>query len=276
MKQLRIIRIVTATLFFVASAAFLIIGPAARGIIVLSEKTQIILSALSVTIGATLVWFLLTLLFGRIYCSTVCPIGWLTELFARLGRSLQRRHPKMFRPTGWKSRCKWSGHILVVYVVCLLIGLVAVPFAIEPWNITRNIFSVVHPSAVSATWIEFGYGAATGIVAGIVSFMLIAAVSTMRGREFCTDICPLGTALGLIGDRTLYHIEIDPDMCISCGKCEDVCTAHCIKVVSRYVDNPRCLRCLDCISVCPNDAIRFQINRTRRVTPLLRGRQRAR
>ena len=43
-----------------------------------------------------------------------------------------------------------------------------------------------------------------------------------------------------------------------------------LKVVGRYVDNGRCVRCFDCIAVCPNDAIRLQANRNRPANPLLR------
>lgn len=253
-------------MFFIASVAYLMIGADVHPMAVASEKTQIILSAVSLSIGATLVWLLLTFLFGRIYCSSVCPIGTLIDGVMRVRRKI----PRFNRPSAYKHKKRWSVHILFVYVFCLIIGLVVVPFAIEPWNIMRNIASVIKPSAVETTWISLGLGGLTGAIAGILSFILIIIYALFKGRAFCTDICPLGTAMGLLDTQTIFHIEIDPDKCIDCGACEEICKSNCIKVVSRFVDNSRCVRCFNCLSVCPNDAIRYQPNRNCPATPLFR------
>lgn len=271
MRQLRIFRIFTAILFFAASAAYLFIGPGVHPMAVISEKTQILLSAISITIGATLVWLLLSFLFGRVYCSTVCPIGSISDFFAKAGSRLPRRKRHAW---GWKPRKPWASHVLLIYILCLLLGLMIVPFVIEPWNIMRNIAATVRPDAVESSWINLGLGAGTGAAAGIFSFLLIAVWSAFAGRDFCNTVCPIGAALGALDNNTLFHIEIDPDRCTSCGRCEEVCPAHCVKVVSRVVDNSRCVRCFDCLAACDDDAIRFQINNNIRMTPLLRRRSR--
>lgn len=266
MRQIRIFRIFLATMFFIATVAYLIIGPQVHPMAVGSQKTQIILSAGTTVIGTLLVWLVLTYIFGRIYCSTVCPIGTLSDIFIHIRRKI----PRLNKRYSYTPAKRWSIHILLIYVICLLAGVWTVPFLIEPWNIMRNITSAINPSAVEATWINLGIGVATGIASGIVSLVLIAAYSLFRGREFCTDICPLGTAMGLLHEHNIYHIEIDPDRCVSCGACEDICKASCIKVAGRYVDNSRCVRCFDCLAVCPEDAIRYQPNRNRPATPLFR------
>ena len=66
MKLLRIVRISLAALVFVASAAALLMGAEVHPVARLAEKSQIILSSLSITAGTALVWLLLTLLFGRV------------------------------------------------------------------------------------------------------------------------------------------------------------------------------------------------------------------
>lgn len=149
-------------------------------------------------------------------------------------------------------------------------GVLAVPFWLEPWNIMKNICAAINPSLLEATWMTLGIGMGAGIASGIISAVLIAICALFTGRGFCTDICPIGTALGCFHDFTLMHIEIDPDKCVNCMKCEEICKSQCVKVVGRYVDNSRCVRCFDCVAVCPNDAIRFQANRNRRGTPLIR------
>lgn len=266
MRQLRIFRIFLATIFFIASVAYLAIGAHVHPMAVVSEKSQIILSAVAVSIGATLVWLILTFIFGRIYCSTVCPIGTLSDIFIRL----RRRIPRLNRDFRYRERRRWSVHILIIYIISLLIGAGVVPFIIEPWNMMRNMVSTVNISATEMTWGTLAIGTGAGIICGIITFIFIAIYALLRGREFCTDICPLGSAFGLLHEHTLYHIEINPDKCISCGECENVCRASCIKTVSRFVDNSRCVRCFDCLAVCPNDAIRYQPNRNCPATPLMR------
>ena len=134
----------------------------------------------------------------------------------------------------------------------------------------RNIFGAFNPTAAQTAWLTLGVGMTSGIAAGIVSALLLIVCAVLTGRGFCTDVCPIGTVLGSIHDYTLFHIEIDPDKCVNCMKCEEVCRSQCVKVVGRHVDNSRCVRCFDCLDVCPNDAIRFQKNRNRRATPLVR------
>ncbi len=271
MRQLRVFRIFITTLFFVATVVYLIIGPQIHPMAMISEKSQILISSLTVTIGVTLVWMVITIIFGRVYCSSVCPVGTLNDFFIWL-RKKTGKQKKVF---SYKPQKRWSVHILAIYVICLLPGLVAVPYLIEPWNIMRNIASIVRPSAVESTWINLGIGSLTGILAGIVSIICLGIYSYIAGRDYCTQVCPYGTAMGMLHDHYFYHIELDPDKCISCGKCEEICRASCIKISERIVDNSRCVRCFDCLAVCDNDAIHYQANRSRPASPLFQRKQRA-
>ena len=266
MKGLRTIRIILAASFFVASVAYLVISPVGIRAVRVAANVQIVPSAIATAMGSILFWLIVSFLLGRVYCSTVCPIGTLQDIFIR-GRRLIRRFNVPFT---YKRPTQVRYHVLAIYLVCLVAGVMAVPYWLEPWNIMRNICSVARPDADGATWVTLGIGMGAGVASGIVSLLLLAVCSLFTGRGFCTDICPIGTILGCFHDYTLFHIEIDPDKCVSCMKCEEVCKSQCVKVVGRYVDNSRCVRCFDCVGVCPNDAIRFQMNRNRRGTPLLR------
>lgn len=266
---MKVFRVFLATIFFVASVAFLVVESGLHPMARVAPVLQILPSALSATIGVTVFWLLITFIFGRIYCSTVCPVGSLQDgaLY------LRRRIPKFNRPFRYSHPKRWRYDLLLAYLLCLLLGVSVVCFILEPWNIMRNIFSAVNPSAVEQTWATLAFGAAGGMLAGAVSLLALLLLGFFRGREFCNTICPIGTALGVVGERALWHIEIDPDKCTGCLKCEDRCPSQCIKVVSRYVDNSRCVRCFDCIDLCKEDAIRFQFNRNRPATPLLRKKE---
>lgn len=265
MKELRIFRIFLAAIFFVAAVAYLAIGKSVHPAVAYSEKVQIIPSMLASCMGAIIAWFALTFLLGRVYCSTVCPVGTLQDIFMK-GRRFIKPLRKPFR---YRKPSPIRYYILGIYIFCLLAMVAAVPFWIEPWSIMRNICGDFHPKAETVEWVRLGIGVTGGILAGVVSGVLLLICALITGRGFCTDICPIGTALGSFHNYTLMHIEIDPDRCISCMKCEDICRCQCIKVADRFVDNSRCVRCFDCLHVCPNDAIRYQSFRNRRQTPLI-------
>lgn len=262
---MRQFRIMLALVMLFVSLLWLLLGSRAPVYALISEESQIIPSAIQATFGATVAWLIATLLFGRVYCATVCPVGTLQDLVIWSRRRIDPNHTFRYAP----PKKIWL-FILLAYVGSLMAGISVVAFVIEPWNIMRNVASAVRPVDTETTWQAIGISVGVGFGAGILVLAAILLCAWKWGRAFCTEVCPIGTALGCVHSQTLMHIAIDPDKCISCMKCEDVCASRCIKVSERLVDNSRCTRCFDCTAVCPNDAIRFQLNRGRgRQTPML-------
>lgn len=235
------------------------------------EKTQIIPSAIALCMGALLFWLCATFFMGRIYCSTVCPVGTLSDIFMRGHRILGRWWPAKFRlQFRWKNPNKGRYHILALYYICLVIGIMAVPFLMEPWNIVRDAAGKFDPEAVASTWRILGVNMFLGVtLSGIILLGVVAVWGFVAGRDFCNIICPIGQSMALIDRFALLHIEFDPDRCTSCMQCEEVCRSSCIKVTERRVDNSRCVKCLDCVCKCPTGAIRLQSNRNRAATPMM-------
>lgn len=284
MKSLRIIRITLAAIFLAATVAFfLTANPDSESINLVkahdnlgwAQGSQIIPSAAALCMGAILFWLCATIFMGRIYCSTVCPIGTISDIFMRLHRELGKLFPKKFiLRFRWKDAVSWRYHIMAAYYICLFIGIMAVPFLIEPWNIARNAASNFDNEAVASTWIPLGVNMLTGVgIAGIVTIGAIAVWGFMAGRDFCNIVCPIGQSMAIFDKYTLLHIEFDPDKCISCLRCQEICRCSCIKVTERRIDNSRCVRCLDCVAKCPTGAIRLQPNRNRTATPLAVGKE---
>lgn len=265
MKNLRSIRIVLAVIFLAASVAYLFAGRVSS-VARVSAAAQIVPSAIAVTLGATLFWLAVTFVAGRVYCSTVCPLGTIQDAAFRLRRLI----PGLRRPLGYTHARPTRYRVLLAYVLSLILGISAVAYLLEPWNIMSSAAGAVRRAAVAGTWGTLGYGAAAGIAAGVATVAGVFVWALLRGRAFCNTVCPVGTMLGMAVPYAWYHIEIDPDRCTSCMKCEEVCRSRCVKVVSRYVDNTRCVRCLDCLDVCGDDAIRMQHNRNRPASPLMR------
>lgn len=271
MKNLRTIRIFLATFFFVATLVLLLLGANFHPMAPVAKAVQVIPSALAANIGAALFWLIITFLLGRVYCSTVCPIGTLQDCAIWMRRKMGKRQAFRYQHP---HKARYNMLFGYIAISILLPGAAVAAFLIEPWHIMENICSIVNIDAVDSTWATLAFGSIAGLIAGILSFLIIVGWAYCHGRDFCTSVCPLGTAMGAADGKTLMHIEITPDKCSGCLKCEDVCPAKCINVVSRYVDNSRCVRCFDCLKVCPDDAIHFQVNKNMRFnTPLMRKRR---
>lgn len=266
MKSLKHIRVVLSLIFLFEAGAFIICGASAPHHTAMSERTQILPSAIAIAtaMGATLVWILLTLALGRIYCSTVCPLGTLQDLIIR-GRFIAAGHEPQFRfrDSGLHRISRFN--ILLIYAILMTAFGAAVASCLEPWNWFRNLLLI--PRLLVA-------GLTIGSVWAIVSALILLIFSLLRGRDFCNTLCPVGAALSYLSTNAVMHIELNPDKCDSCLRCEEACKASCISIKERRVDNDRCIRCFNCINVCPCDAIRFQYNRNNVATPLFRSSRR--
>ena len=172
---------------------------------------------------------LLTVLFGRIYCSTLCPLGIYQELLMLVfhrKNSLKKNRPYKY--------------FLAATVFGAMIGGTAF--------LVRFI----------APYTLFG-SAASGAVFGGLMLALLAVLVWFKGRWFCSNICPVGAVLGLISKFSLNKIYMESDKCISCGRCASKCPTGSIDFKSKSVDNETCVKCLNCLRDCPKDAIHFGV-----------------
>ena len=100
-------------------------------------------------------------------------------------------------------------------------------------------------------------------VAVAIPFLLICGFLTvyfLGQKGFCTYACPYGGFFGLADKLSPGKIRVT-DACNQCGHCTATCTSNVLvhAEVKEYemVVDPGCMKCMDCISVCPNDALYF-------------------
>jgi len=176
-----------------------------------------------------LIFFIgLTAIFGRIYCSTLCPLGLAQELFLfffhRTNLPLQKSHP-----------CKY---FIAAVVFGTFIG--GTSFLIQkadPYSIFGSAFS--------------------GAAIGLCIIGIIAILTWYKGRFFCTNLCPLGTILGLISKHAYNKVYITDENCVACGLCAKKCPAGCIDVKNKTINNETCIKCFKCLPLCHNHGINY-------------------
>ncbi len=211
----------------------------------------------------------ISLLVGRIYCSTLCPLGIFMDVLIAVKRKLRTK--LNFKKT--KSLQFLPYVILGLVILALLLGNIQLISLLDPYsNFGRILTVVLKPIVIGANNliydgllhfenytlqpIDVNYANLPVSIFVFLFFFIIIGLSSVKGRFFCTHICPVGSYLGLTSKLSVFKINIDSNKCISCGKCERVCKAGCISAKDKKVDFSKCVMCLNCISTkCPVDSI---------------------
>jgi len=185
-----------------------------------------------------------TMILGRWFCGWTCHLVALQDLCAWLLKKVG------IRPRPLRSR-------LLVWVPLLAgIHLFFFPLFARWWQGTpapdfsnglmRDDFWETFPGP----WVAVG----TVAVCGFVIVYLLGA------KGFCTYACPYGGLFGVVDRVAPGRIRVT-DACKGCGHCSAVCTSNVMvaKEVHEFgmVVDPGCMKCMDCVSVCPEDALYF-------------------
>jgi ferredoxin len=231
-----------------------------------------------------------TLIFGRVYCSTICPLGTFQDLIFRLGPGnnlLRGKKTKRYQYEFSKPHNRIRYTIFFVTTLLFLAGSGILLNLLDPFSSFGRIFSNLFRPLVLALN-NLGVPLAEGLGSHILYRMpwpmiapvslgvslavlvLVVWLSARHGRLYCNTICPVGALLGLVSKVSLFRIGIDKNACKGCKRCRNVCKAGCIDLKNNIVDFSRCVACCNCLSVCPDQAvkiIRGGLWQTRQVEP---------
>ncbi|MFO1422115.1 MAG: 4Fe-4S binding protein [Candidatus Competibacteraceae bacterium] len=214
----------------------------------------------------------LTLLFGRVYCSTICPLGTLQDLIIRVADKLRKPRKIKFRPQ--KSHDALRYGVLALTVGLFLSGSTLALTLLDPFSnfgriagdLLRPLYVVAHNGAGSLLEALGLYGpfpltwkAPPLATLAFPALFLIGLIwlSARHGRLFCNTLCPVGALLGLISRFAIFKIRIPKDACLICAQCSIHCKAGCIRLKTKDVDFSRCVACFNCITVCEAHGIGY-------------------
>ena len=213
------------------------------------------------------VLIVLTLIFGRIYCSVVCPLGIMQDIISSANH--KRNH---FRFSPEKRWLRYS--VLVVFIVLLLVGANALAALIAPYSsygrIAQNLLQPVYIfgnnilAALSEHFNSYAFYTRDVWIRSLPTFLIalatliiIGVLAYRNGRTYCNTICPVGTVLSFFARFSWLRIYIDTEKCRSCGKCGRNCKASCIDTKNHKVDLSRCVSCGNCLEHCEFSALRY-------------------
>ncbi len=191
-----------------------------------------------------------TVIFGRFFCGWGCHVVALQDLCAWIMKKAGVK-PKPFR----SRLLLWAPAALAFYmfawptvrrIVGPMLGAAPVPFPGFSNHLTTSSFWETFPGVAVAVPFLFVCG--------------FAVVYLLGSKGFCTYGCPYGGIFAPLDRFAPGRIRVS-DACNGCGHCTATCTSN-VRVHEEVRDfkmvvDPGCMKCMDCVSVCPNDALSY-------------------
>lgn len=278
LNRLKRIRLGVSLLFFIVTTLLFLdfrnwFAPVVSSVVLYPQFVPSILKFMhGAVLGATgfVVVLLLTFGAGRVYCSTICPLGTLQDLAGYVSR---KRNPLPVHYRLPDNVLRYS--MLALTVLPLFAGSNLVLNLLEPLStFGRIVTNIVRPVGIvinngGAMVLEnFGiytlarehWAAMAPVATGIAAVMLLVVLGMAagHGRLYCNTLCPVGTLLGFVARCSFLRLRVDEYSCTNCRRCTAVCKAGCIDLVTQKIDMSRCVGCFNCLAVCKKDGIRFE------------------
>ena len=243
--MLRKIRITLASIVFILCAALFLDGSGTvSSWFGWLAKLQFLPALLALNLAVVIVLIVLTLIFGRAYCSVICPLGIMQDGISHIS-SMRKGKKARFR---WSPEVKWLRYsVLALFIIALVAGLTSVSALLAPYSAFGRIAtSLVRPALPTA------------IIAG-VTLLVVGVLAWIGGRTYCNTVCPVGTVLSFFSRFSLLRPVIDADKCRNCRACEHKCKASCINIDNHEIDYSRCVDCFNCLDSCRFGALKYRM-----------------
>ena len=281
--MLRKIRIILASIFFTGvTLLFLDFTGTLHAWLGWMAKIQLLPAVLAMNFAVVAALAIITLLLGRVYCSVICPMGIMQDIFSWIHKKSNKKARFRF---SYSPAKKWLRvTTLILFIIGLALGVHSIVLLIAPYSaygriaaslfaplyqLGNNILAYFAERADSYAFykVDVWIKATSSLVIASLTFAVIGILSWKHGRTWCNTICPVGTVLGFLSKYSVFAPVIDTKKCRNCGLCSKQCKASCIDLENHNIDYSRCVVCMDCIDTCKDGAIKYVKRLPRRSAP---------
>ncbi len=240
-------------------------------------KIQFLPAVMALNVIVVVALIVLTLIFGRIYCSVICPLGIFQDLLARLRRKKNKY--------SYSKEVKWLRYpVLVVFVVAAVASIGSLFQLLAPysaygriatmifqpiWKACNNLLAMVAERIDSYAFydVDTWMRSLPVLVIAVVTLVVLFILAWRGGRTYCNTICPVGTILSFFARFSWLKIRFDVDKCKNCSLCSKNCKAACIDFKTHTVDYSRCVACGNCIDSCKFGALKYSSRASQSSSP---------
>ena len=234
-------------------------------------KIQFLPALLALNVGVVVALVLLTLVFGRIYCSVVCPLGVMQDVVSWIsGR--RKKHKFRFSHSPEKRILRYG--VLALFIVAFIAGIGSLVALLAPYSsygrIAQNLFQPVYILGNNLmAWVaervdsyafysrEVWMRSLPTFAIATITLVGLCVLAWRNGRTYCNTICPVGTILSLMARFSWFKVKVDETKCNKCGLCSRSCKSACIDFKNSKIDYSRCVVCGDCIDKCRKKALSY-------------------
>ena len=230
-------------------------------------KIQFLPAVMALNVVVVVALVVLTLVFGRIYCSVICPLGVMQDLLARLRRKKNKY--------SYSKEVKWLRYpVLVLFILAGVAGIGSLFQLLAPyssygriatmlfqplWMMGNNVLATIAERADSYAFysVDVWMKSMPVLVIAAATLVVLLVLAWRGGRTYCNTICPVGTILSFCARFSWFKIRFDADKCKNCSMCSKNCKAACIDYKTHTVDYSRCVVCGNCIDKCKFGALKY-------------------
>lgn len=239
-------------------------------------KIQFLPAVMALNVVVVVALLVLTLVFGRIYCSIICPLGVFQDVLARIRRKKNKY--------SYSKEVKWLRYpVLVVFIIAAVAGIGSLFQLLAPysaygriattifqpiWKLGNNVLAEIAARADSYAFysVDTWMRSLPVLIIAVVTLVVLFVLAWRGGRTYCNTICPVGTILSFFARFSWLKIHFDEDKCKNCSMCSKNCKAACIDFKNHQVDYSRCVVCGNCIDSCKFGALKYSSGLTRTKT----------
>ena len=266
--MLKKIRTILAAVFFVLiTLLFLDFTGTLHGWLSWLAKIQFLPAVMALNVIVVVSLIVLTLVFGRIYCSVICPLGVFQDLLARFHRKKNKY--------SYSKEVRWLRYpVLVVFVIASVVGIGSLFQLLAPyssygriatmifqplWKGCNNLLAMAaeHYESYAFYSVDTWMRSLPVLIIAAVTLVVLFILAWRGGRTYCNTICPVGTILSFFARFSWLKVRFDADKCKNCSLCSKNCKAACIDYKTHTVDYSRCVVCGNCIDKCKFGALKY-------------------